>query len=89
MTSEQQHRIIEAGRNAEALRNNPTLEACFSTTLEDLFTRWCSTTAQDGEERMAIWSTAQALRELKTTMDTFVSTGKLEEKNREFDRNNK
>lgn len=89
MTYEEQQRIIDAGRNAEALRNNPTLEACFSTTLEDLFTRWCGTTAADGDERMAIWSTAQAMRELKNTIDSFVSTGKLEEKNREFDRNNK
>lgn len=87
MTDEQQHRIIEMGRQAAQLRDNPTLEACFSTTLEDLFTRWCGTTAADGDERMAIWSTAQALRELKTTIDTFVSTGKLEEKNREYDRN--
>lgn len=86
MTFEEQQAIIEMGRNAEALRNNPALEACFSTTLEDLFTRWCGTAASDGEERMAIWSTAQALRELKTNIDAFVSTGKLEENNREFDR---
>jgi len=89
MTEEEQNKIIAMGREAQALQTNSALEAVFSSTLEDLFSRWCGTASEDTAERMAIWSTAQALREFKNTLDAFVATGKLEETNREFDRNNK
>ena len=86
MTEEEQLRIIAKGRDAQALIKNTALEDCVSSTLEDLFARWCGTLPDDSAERMAIWSTAQALREFKTTLDTMVATGKLEENNREYDR---
>lgn len=75
---EQQIKIAE-GRDAQALKSNPALEACMKATLDDLFLRWVATGPDDGNERMAIWSTAQALRSFNDMVDAFISTGKIEE----------
>lgn len=80
MTSvDEQQQIIAEGRDAQALKTNPALEACMKATLDDLFLRWIATGPDDGNERMAIWSTAQAVRGLNDMIDSFISTGKVEE----------
>ena len=80
MEIDEQQKIIARGRDAKALKTNPVLEECMSTTMEDLFSRWCATGPKDAEERMAIWSTAQALGEFKKTLDFYISSGLFEEK---------
>jgi hypothetical protein len=85
MTLEEQRAIIEMGRNAEALRENPALEACFASTLDDLFLKWASTEAGDIDERDFLWSTAQALQAFKVTVDIFIQEGAVERRNRDED----
>ena len=87
MTLDEQRAIIEMGRNAEALKANPALEACFASTLDDLFVKWASTKSDDVEERDFLWSTAQALQAFKVTMDIFIQEGAIERKQREEQEN--
>lgn len=83
MTFEEQQKIIEMGRNAEALKDNPALEACMTLTMEELFARWLSTGPDDYNERDSIWGTAQALKAFKSSLDTFISSGAIERRNKE------
>lgn len=83
MNIEEQQRIIEMGRNAEALKKNPALEACMSQTLEDLFVKWVSTGPDEYPERDQLWATAQALNAFKTTIDAFIEAGDFERKYKE------
>lgn len=80
MEIDEQQRIIARGRDAQALKTNPVLEECIGETMGDLFSRWCATGPEDSEQRMAIWSTAQALGEFKNTLDLYISAGRFEEK---------
>jgi hypothetical protein len=80
---EEQQRIIEMGRNAEALKNNPALEACMSQTLEDLFVKWVSTGPEEYADRDQLWATAQALKAFKDTLDVFIEQGDFERKYKE------
>lgn len=83
MTLEEQQEIIEMGRNAEALKNNPALEACMDLTMDSLFGNWLATSSEDFNERESIWSTAQALKAFKDSIDVFIANGSMERKNRE------
>lgn len=86
MTTEaEQLEIIEKGRAAQALRNNPALEEAFSLTLETAFVDFCNTTEDQGAERDAIWASVNALQRFKSTLDAQISSGRVEEKNREYD----
>lgn len=86
MKIEDQITTIVKGKDAQALKKNPALVECMDTTMGELFARWCATGPKDAEERMAIWSTAQALKEFKDTIDAFINNGKYEELN--SDQNN-
>lgn len=77
--------IIEKGRAAEALLNNPVLEEAFSTTLNSMFAEFCTTEAEQGVERDAIWAKVNALRDFKQQLEAWVSNGKVEAMNREQD----
>lgn len=83
MTFEEQQAIIEMGRNAEALKTNPALEACMNLTMESLFAQWLSTGPDDFNLRDSIWGTAQALKAFQNSMDVFISEGAIERKNKE------
>lgn len=89
MTTEaEQQEKISLGREAQALKNNPALEVCMNSTLEDLFVRWMSTGPSDYDERDAIWSTAQALKEFRDTLAAAIDSGKLEERIRDDQQRN-
>ena len=80
MTTEaEQQQIIAQGRDAQALKSNPALNACLDYTLENLFVQWMTTGPDDFAERDQLYATAQALRAFKDSVDSFISTGKLEE----------
>lgn len=83
LTHEEQQKIIAMGRDAEALKENPALEACMAHTLEDLFFKWVSTGPDEYNDRDQLWATAQALRVFKDSIDAFISEGAIERKNRE------
>ena len=83
MTEEEQNKIIQMGLDAKALKENPALEACLNLTMEDLFAKWLSTGPEDFDERDSIWSTAQALKALKDSIDVFISEGAIERRNKE------
>ena len=85
MTEEEQQRIIDLGLATKALKSNQALEACMTSTLNDLFGQWCNSTTEEAARRESLWHTAQALLEFKATVDSFISTGQLEEANRAAD----
>jgi len=83
MTLDEQQQIIEMGRNAEALKQNPALEECMNHTLETLFMQWASSAPDEYTERDQIWATAQALKAFKNTLDAFIESGMIERKYKE------
>ena len=89
MTLDEQQKVISRGRDAQSLSTNPVLEEAFKVTLDDLFAQWCSTSADEGTLRDGLWATAQALREFRGTLQTFISEGKIEEMNRDEDQRSK
>ena len=87
-TVDEQQKMISEGRDAKALKNNPALEACMDETLTRLFMEWVSTGPDQFAERDSIHATANALKEFKNTIDAFITTGALEERNRDDEKSN-
>lgn len=86
MREEEQSRLIQRGREADRLLNDPTLTEAFEEAFAAAFGEFIATEADEGHERDAIWATAQALKLFKDLLARYVSVGKLEEANRNEDR---
>ena len=86
MTSlDKRREIIRHGNVARELLENETLLYAFEAVGQDALATFISTAADEGSERDAAWATYQALGCIKNKLEAFVDDGKVEERNKAYD----
>lgn len=77
--------IIQRGKEARDVINNPTFEHVMDRIAYDLFCKFQSTVASEEVEREKLWATSQAMSMIYDRLNALVAEGRVEEENKKLD----
>lgn len=84
-TEEEVTKAIALGRACEALQKNEALQYVLDDVVTRLFAEWCNCDGENAVQMENIHATMKAVRSIKDSIEGFISNGKIESAQRDFD----